>query len=195
MRCRRILLTAALLVGTLLVNGCSVVPFRAPSASPAPPEGTEPSTLELTSTAFSQGAEIPEKYTCDGVDVSPPLSWRSPPEGTESLALIMDDPDAPMGTWVHWVVYDIPADRGSLSEGVPADEPLSDGSLQGKNGWQRDGYGGPCPPSGSSHRYVFTLYALDTELGLEAGATKGSVLDAMDGHVLAQGELIGTYTR
>lgn len=195
MRYRRILLTAALLVGTLLVNGCSVVPFLAPSASPAPPEGTEPSTLELTSTAFSQGAEIPEKYTCDGVDVSPPLSWSSPPEGTESLALIMDDPDAPMGTWVHWVVYDIPPDRGSLPEGVPADEPLSDGSLQGKNGWQRDGYGGPCPPSGSSHRYVFTLYALDTELGLEAGATKGSVLDAMDGHVLAQGELIGTYTR
>jgi len=195
MRTCQPLLTAVLLVSALLIEGCSSVPFLAPSASPAPPEGTEPSTLELTSTAFGRREEIPEDHSCDGDDISPPLSWSGPPDGTQSLALIMDDPDAPMGTWVHWVLYNVPPDRRSLPEGVPADEQLSGGGFHGKNSWQRHGYGGPCPPSGSSHRYVFTLYALDAELDLEAGATKGKLLGAMDGHVLAQGELIGTYTR
>lgn len=151
-------------------------------------------TFELTSTAFDEGQEIPERYSCDGQDISPPLSWADPPEGTESFALITDDPDAPVGTWVHWVLYNIPADARELPEDVPAQDELDDGSLHGQNSWKRRDYGGPCPPGGT-HRYFFKLYALDTALDLEPGATKQQLLNAMDGHVLAQAELVGTYTR
>jgi Raf kinase inhibitor-like YbhB/YbcL family protein len=150
--------------------------------------------MELTSTAFAPGEPIPRKYACDGEDISPPLQWSDPPQGTQSFALIADDPDAPVGTWVHWVLYNLPAETGLLPEAIPPDADLSDGSQHGKNSWRRLGYGGPCPPSGT-HRYFFKLYALDTVLDLAAGASKKQVLQAMEGHILAQTELMGIYTR
>lgn len=150
--------------------------------------------MEVTSTAFSEGGTIQAKYTCDGENVSPPLSWNSAPEGTKSLALIMDDPDAPMGTFVHWVMFDVPAKERKLPENVPPRETLPNGAIQGKNGRQQTGYTGPCPPSGT-HRYYFKLYALDTMLSLKPGATKQQALDAMKGHVLGQGQLMGRYKR
>jgi Raf kinase inhibitor-like YbhB/YbcL family protein len=150
--------------------------------------------MELTSTAFAPGEPIPRRYTCDGEDISPPLQWSDPPQGTQSFALIADDPDAPVGTWVHWVLYNLPAETGILPEAIPPDADLSDGSQHGKNSWRRLGYGGPCPPSGT-HRYFFKLYALDTVLDLAAGASKKQVLQAMEGHILAQTELMGIYTR
>ena len=150
--------------------------------------------FELTSTAFGQGEPIPRRYTCDGEDISPPLQWSDPPQGTQSFALIADDPDAPMGTWVHWVLYNIPAQARSLPEAVSSDAELPDGSRHGQNSWRRLGYGGPCPPSGT-HRYFFKLYALDAQLDLAAGTNKKQLLRAMEGHILAQAELMGTYTR
>jgi Raf kinase inhibitor-like YbhB/YbcL family protein len=151
-------------------------------------------SFELTSTAFAPGDSIPGKYTCDGEDISPPLQWSDPPQGTRSFALIADDPDAPVGTWVHWVLYNLPAEARTLSEAVPSDADLSDGSRNGQNGWRRLGYGGPCPPSGT-HRYFFKLYALDTLLDLAVGANNKQLLGAMEGHILAQAELMGVYTR
>ncbi len=151
-------------------------------------------TFELTSTAFAAGQPIPRQYTCDGENVSPPLQWSDPPQGTQSLALNCDDPDAPAGTWVHWVLYNLPAKTRTLAEAIPATADLPDGSRHGKNGWGRLGYGGPCPPSGT-HRYFFKLYALDTVLGLASGADKNQLLQAMQGHILAQTELMGTYKR
>ena len=148
----------------------------------------------LTSTAFGPSAPIPRHYTCDGRNVSPPLQWHDPPSGTKSFALIMDDPDAPGGVWVHWVLYNLPPDARALPEAVPPDATRPDGSRQGLNSWPQLGYGGPCPPSGT-HRYVFKLYALDTMLDLAAGANKAQLLKAMAGHILAQAELIGTYAR
>ncbi|RIH89443.1 YbhB/YbcL family Raf kinase inhibitor-like protein [Calidithermus roseus] len=137
----------------------------------------------LSSSAFAQGKPIPAKYTCDGLDISPPLAWSDAPRGTQSFALIMDDPDAPAGTWVHWVLFNLPAQTHQLAEKAVQ-------GVQGRNSWGRLGYGGPCPPSGT-HRYFFRLYALDTLLQLPAGATKEQVLRAMQGHVLAQAELMG----
>jgi Raf kinase inhibitor-like YbhB/YbcL family protein len=150
--------------------------------------------FEMTSAAFAAGEPIPPKYTCDGDDVSPPLEWADPPAGTQSLALICDDLDAPAGTWVHWVLFNLPAGARALPEAVPADADLPDGGRHGNNGWRRLGYGGPCPPSGT-HRYFFKLYALDTALDLAAGASKKELLGAMEGHVLAQVELMGVYSR
>jgi len=145
----------------------------------------------LTSSAFARGEAIPAAYTCDGLDKSPPLSWTEPPAGTQSFALIVTDPDAPTGTWVHWVAYNIPAEVRSLSEGVVDDAGLS-GGVHGKNSWGRSNYGGPCPPSGT-HRYFFKLYALDTLLSVEGDATQRRLLAAMQGHILAETELMGTY--
>jgi len=150
--------------------------------------------FQLTSPAFQPGESIDSKYTCDGQDISPPLSWTAPPAGTKSLALIMDDPDAPMGTWVHWVIYNIPAGESSLPEAVPADQELPNGARQGLNSWPKYGYGGPCPPSGQ-HRYFFKLYALDAVLDLPARVTKERLLQAMEGHVLGRAELMGLYRR
>jgi Raf kinase inhibitor-like YbhB/YbcL family protein len=173
----------------------TTTPPPAATHAPEPVEEAGPSVaFEITSAAFAPQASIPRLYTCDGEDISPPLSWSDPPEGTQSLALICDDPDAPVGTWVHWVLFNIPADKRFLPESVPAQDQLSDGSLHGRNSWRRRDYGGPCPPGGT-HRYFFKLYALDTTLGLEAGATKQQVLSAMEGHILAQTELVGTYNR
>ncbi len=150
--------------------------------------------IEVTSTAFEEGGAIPVRYTCDGLDVSPPLSWSSPPEGTRSVTLIAEDPDAPSGTFAHWVIYNLPPDTRRLPEDVPNRRSLPSGALQGTNGAGSIGYTGPCPPGGT-HRYFFELYALDTELDLGAGATREEVVGAMEGHVLAEGRLLGTYQR
>jgi Raf kinase inhibitor-like YbhB/YbcL family protein len=147
--------------------------------------------IQLSSSAFSSGAAIPRKYTCDGGDVSPPLEWSGVPEGTRSLALIVDDPDAPRGTWSHWIVFNLAAATTSLPEGGP----LPAGAQFGRNDFRKTAYGGPCPPPGQSHRYFFRLYALDREVALEPGATRQDLLDRIRDHVLAQGELMGTYAR
>jgi len=151
-------------------------------------------SLALTSPAFAQGKPIPSKYTCDGADVSPPLSWTGVPAKARSLALVMDDPDAPVGVWDHWILFNIPANAPGLPEGVLRSATLADGARQGNNSWPRIGYGGPCPPSGT-HRYFFRLYALDAMLDLATGATKAQLEAAMKGHVLAQAALMGTYAR
>ncbi len=150
--------------------------------------------VKITSTAFAEGGMIPSKYTCDGSDISPPLRWEAVPEGTKSIALISDDPDAPVGTWVHWVLFNLPAEARELEENIPPDETLPNGAKQGTSDFGRIGYGGPCPPSGT-HRYFFKIYALDTELDLAAGARKHQLLKAMEGHILGQGQLIGKYKR
>lgn len=197
MRHRRLFVPIALSLALLLVSGCARITSSSATTPPSEMtgEGVELATLDLTSQAFASQEAIPERLTCDGEDISPPLSWSAPPDGSQSFVLIMDDPDAPMGTWVHWVLFNIPADRRALPENIPAEDQLSDGSLHGSNSWRRSDYGGPCPPSGSTHRYVFKLYALGTKLDLGASATKQQVLDAMDGHVMAYGELVGTYSR
>ena len=146
--------------------------------------------LTLRSSAFEAGKEIPSKHTCEGTDVAPQLSWSGAPEGTKSFALVMDDPDAPRGTWVHWVAVDLPPSATSLPEGGA----LPSGARSGTNSWGRTGYGGPCPPSGH-HRYFFKLYALDTTLNQLAKATKEQLESAMKGHVLAHAELMGTYQK
>ena len=152
-------------------------------------------TIQLTSSAFAEGQPIPEKYTCDGADISPPLKWTNIPQGAKSLALVCDDPDAPAGTWVHWVLYELPPAVTELPEGVPTTETISNVAKQGVNDFKRIGYGGPCPPRGGPHRYFFKLYALDAELQLKAKATKKDLLRAMEGHSLAEGQLMGTYKR
>jgi hypothetical protein len=157
-------------------------------------DGENP-TLDLSSPTFSDGDRIPELYTCDGEDISPPLEWGEIPADAESLALVMEDPDAPARTWVHWVAYNIPTSLNSLPEAVPAGESIENGIQQGKNSWSNTAYGGPCPPSGT-HRYVFYLYALDKALDLEPNeTTKADLLAAVDGHVLDWGRLMGRYSR
>lgn len=145
--------------------------------------------VNISSPVFAQNGSIPSKYTCDGADVSPPLMIGDVPAAAKSLALIVDDPDAPVGNWVHWVVWNINPATREIGEG---DTPAH--GVEGKNGWGRNGYGGPCPPSGS-HRYFFKLYALDTTLVLNSTATKKDLEMAMDGHVIARGQLIGLYKR
>ena len=153
--------------------------------------------LSLTSTAFKEGGPIPVKYTCDGADGSPPLAWSGVPPGAAALALIADDPDAPAGTWVHWVLYDLPAATSGLAEHVSKVETLKElgGAGQGRNDFHDVGYGGPCPPLGPAHRYFFKLYALAKPLGLKPGASKEDVERAMGGKVLAMAQLIGKYGR
>ncbi len=147
-------------------------------------------TFALTSSAFAPGESIPRQYTCDGQDLSPPLQWADPPAGTQSFALIVDDPDAPIGTWVHWVLFNLPPETRDLPEQTG---PVGH-SQDGNNSWKRSGYGGPCPPGGT-HRYYFKLYALDTMLDLAAGADKKQLLQAMEGRILAQAEVMGVYSR
>jgi len=150
--------------------------------------------MELKSSAFETGGIIPKKHTCDGPDVSPPLSWSDVPGGTKSLALIADDPDAPMGTWVHWVAWNIPPNARALEEDAPKRDTLPNGMKQGTTDFRSIGYGGPCPPSGI-HRYFFKLYALDTTLNLPPSTTKKDLEKAMQGHMLKQAELMGKYAR
>jgi hypothetical protein len=145
--------------------------------------------ITIMSSAFQEGGNIPRRYTCDDLNVSPPLRWSGIPSGTKSLALIADDPDAPMGTWVHWVLFDVPPDLTGLEEGITGT------GIDGKNDFRRLGYGGPCPPRGKPHRYYFKLHALDILLKLKPGATKAEVERAMQGHILAQGQIMGLYGR
>ncbi|MGE5797263.1 MAG: YbhB/YbcL family Raf kinase inhibitor-like protein [Ignavibacteria bacterium] len=151
-------------------------------------------SINITSAAFENGEFIPAKYTCDGANISPPLSWNGIPEGTKTLALIADDPDAPGHTFVHWVVFNIPAHEKELQEGVTPTRNIPEEVLMGTNDFGHIGYGGPCPPPGT-HRYFFKIYALNSAIHLEAGATKNQVLKAMEKHILGQGELMGRYKR
>jgi Raf kinase inhibitor-like YbhB/YbcL family protein len=150
--------------------------------------------MKVESPAFAQGQPIPAKHTCEGADVSPLLRWSDPPAGTKTFALIVDDPDAPVGDWVHWVIYNLPAQTQELPEGVPKTDSAL-GGIQGRNDFKTIGYQGPCPPPGKPHRYFFKLAALDAELGLKAGASKKQVEEAMQHHVLGKAELMGTYQR
>lgn len=152
-------------------------------------------TFQITSSAFANGGTIAKNYTCDGPDLSPPLAWTGAPAGAQSFALIADDPDAPAGTWVHWILYNLPRTAKELSEGVKKEEQSPDGTQQGRNDFHKIGYNGPCPPPGKPHRYFFNLYALGGKLSLKPGATKAEVESAMKGHVLAQAELVGKYGR
>jgi Raf kinase inhibitor-like YbhB/YbcL family protein len=153
-------------------------------------------SLDLKSDAFVNGQSIPAKYSCIGKNISPALTWNAPPTGTQSFALIVDDPDAPAGTWVHWVLYNIPSDSRSLQEDLPVTGKNVDPTAIyfGKNSSGNIRYDGPCPPSGT-HRYYFKLYALDTLVTLLPGATKSELIKAMEGHILAQGELMGTFSK
>lgn len=211
---RFVLVLAPILLITSFINGCqseqTIVPINA-----VPPSVTHEQTKEvdkpmtgieaspeqiqdlleftLTSAAFLGNEPIPSKYSCDGEDISPPLVWSGAPKNTGSYVLVMDDPDAPMGTWVHWVLFNLPGDANSLPENLPADAAFTDGTRQGTNSWGNLGYGGPCPPSGT-HRYFFKLYALESSLDLVDGATKEDVITTMEGHILMETELMGTYS-
>src|ERR1700736_425952 len=158
-----------------------------------PKKENMPMTMKVTSSAFQSGQAIPATYTCDGVDISPPLHWSGVPAAAHSLALICGDPDAPVGTWVHWVFYDLPVPTTDLTEKVPTLETLPSGAKQGINDFRRVGYAGPCPPPGKPHRYYFKLYALDADLALKPRANKAELLRAMEGHLLAEGQLMGIY--
>jgi Raf kinase inhibitor-like YbhB/YbcL family protein len=157
-------------------------------------QGGRAMSFAVKTNAFSEGGAIPKKYTCDGADLSPALTWTGAPAGTKSLALIADDPDAPVGTWTHWIVWNIPPEA-TVPEGIEKVESLSDGTRQGRNDFKRIGYGGPCPPPGKPHRYFFKLYALDTKLDVKPGAGRKELEGAVKGHVLAQAELVGKYGR
>jgi Raf kinase inhibitor-like YbhB/YbcL family protein len=187
---------AAVLALTLLLAACSIFDTEDDADPPTPVVNQEEHIMSLvvTSPAFNEGESIPALYTCTGDDLSPELAWSGAPENTRSFALIMDDPDAPGRTWVHWVVYNLPGDTAGLPQGVASDNDLPGDAMQGRNSWRRNDYGGPCPPSGT-HRYFFKLYALDTSLDLDPGASKEDVLGAMEGHVLAEGQLMGTYRK
>jgi Raf kinase inhibitor-like YbhB/YbcL family protein len=177
--------------------GIAVALWLAVGLAASAPEGT--AMLRLRSTAFAAGAAIPPRYTCDAEDVSPPLAWSDPPAGTRSLALVVDDPDAPdpkapRMRWVHWVVYDLPAGARALPEAVHSVADLPPGARMGENDWKKPAWGGPCPPVGR-HRYFFTLYALDVVLGDRGPLTRRALETAMQGHMLARAELVGTYAR
>jgi len=180
--------------GVMVALGSAFVLCGAPLGSSAV-GATGKATMKVTSAAFIAGQPIPEKYTCDAKNVSPPLQWSGGPESARSLVLIADDPDAPVGTWVHWVVFDIPANVAALPEDLPKGQYTPQGAKQGLNDFKHLGYGGPCPPAGKPHRYFFKLYALDTVLNLPPGSTKQDVERAMEKHVLAEGQLMGTYKR
>jgi len=150
--------------------------------------------IKVTSTAFKDGEIIPKQYTCDGNDISPPLTWSGAPQETKSIALICDDPDAPGGTWVHWVLFNLPPASNALPAEVSSAKVLDNGAKHGKNDFRRFGYGGPCPPGGT-HRYYFKVYALDSMLDLDVGIMKADLVKAMQGHILAEGQLMGRYKR
>jgi len=190
---RRIALLAVSLLAWILfaIAGCTPTVVReVPIVSQ-----DKDAALMLTSFAFAGGAEIPVKYSCNGESISPPLDWSEGPPGTASFALILEDPDAPVKNFTHWVIFNLPPDTLGLPEAVPKDGTLAGGALQGKNGGGSIGYMGPCPPKGPAHHYVFNLYALDKALDLAAGATKDQVRQAMQGHILAESMLVGLYQR
>lgn len=177
-------------VAALVLLGCQVFTAEAKQAG-----GKTMHKLSVTSTALTEGAKVPKEYTGDGKDVSPPLSWGQLPTQAKSVCIICDDPDAPVGNWTHWVLFNIPVSSTGLSEGVRADETLPDGSVHGINSWKKVGYNGPAPPPGQNHRYFFKVYALDKKLDLKPKATRDQVLQAINGHVVAEGQLMSTYNR
>jgi Raf kinase inhibitor-like YbhB/YbcL family protein len=180
-----------LLILATLFYGCKE---KETARIPEEKKEAEKMTIKITSPAFEQGGMIPSKYTADGQNMSPPLRWENVPEATTTIALISDDPDAPIGTWVHWVMWNIPQDKKELPANVPTNPRLPDGSIQGITDFRKPGYGGPAPPSGT-HRYFFKIYALDTKLDLPDSSTKADLVKAMQGHILAEGELMGKYKR
>ncbi|MFH0985322.1 MAG: YbhB/YbcL family Raf kinase inhibitor-like protein [Candidatus Omnitrophota bacterium] len=157
-------------------------------------QGGKAQKLELRSSAFSEGERIPSDFTCEGADMSPPLAWSGVPDNAESLAIIVEDPDAPAKNWTHWLIYDLPATLSQLPTGIISGQEFFAGGSQGLNDFKELGYGGPCPPGGE-HRYLFKIYALDAMLQLKAGASKQELLQAMRGHILAEGSLTGQYDR
>lgn len=166
------------------------------SSTEASPDGDASRELRVSSDAFSEGEPIPVEYSCDGDNTSPPVAWTGAPEGTAAFALVMDDPDAPVGTFDHWVLYNVPPETTSLPAAVPAQEQLEGGALHGVNGAGRIGYLGPCPPEGDgAHRYQFRVFALDEPVDLASGASKTDLENAIDGHVLASGQLTGLFER
>jgi Raf kinase inhibitor-like YbhB/YbcL family protein len=189
-----------LLIASLLLLSCrGGTPSNSSNSNNAnqpvtPTPGEKRAEIKVTSKAFQESGMIPKEYTCDGANVSPPLAWDSAPDKTKSFALIADDPDAPGKTWAHWVVFNLASNIRELPANVPAQDAIVGGGKQGTSDFRKVGYGGPCPPSGA-HRYYFKLYALDTELALDSSATKDQLLKAMEGHVLAQGQLMGKYQR
>jgi Raf kinase inhibitor-like YbhB/YbcL family protein len=194
-----VFLTAAVL---LISFGCARLDSFGQNPAPVPVksaqhklQGGRAMSFALKSTAFANGSEIPVRYTCSGANLSPALSWDGVPAGTHSLALIADDPDAPMGTWTHWLIWNIPAQTAALPEGVPLAEVLGNGARQGKNSSRRIGYEGPCPPPGKPHRYFFKLYALDAVLDVKAGADRSELEPDLNRHVLSETEWMGTFKR
>jgi Raf kinase inhibitor-like YbhB/YbcL family protein len=188
-------LTTLMFLGILLIGTLNDYLTRDWQTAPVVTTGGAAMTIELTSIAFTDGEIIPKQHTGDGKDTSPPLKWSDPPSTTKSLALICDDPDAPRGTWVHWVLYNLPPEARELPEGVPTKDTLANGAKQGTNDFRNVGYGGPAPPKGNPHRYYFKLYALDTMLELPAKSKKAELEKAMQGHIVAEGQLMGRYGR
>lgn len=186
---------SALALILALVTGIELAASVVGAGLTAPEEGGNPMSFSISSPSFSSGGEIPKRFTCDDADVSPQLNWIGAPEGVRSFALIADDPDAPVGTWTHWVLFDLPPQTTELPEGVAKVDEVPSGGRQGRNDFRKIGYGGPCPPPGKPHRYFFKLYALDRMLNLKPGTSKKDVEQAMQGHTLGQAELVGKYGR
>lgn len=181
---REWLIIANAVIGLLSISFCSTLSSA---------QNSDQGQLRLESAAFQAGGYIPRKYTCGGENVSPPLKWTEAPSGTKSFVLIVADPDAPSGTWIHWIIYNVPPSAHGLPEAVPKTGEIESGARQGRSSFEEVGYGGPCPPPGDPHHYHFRLYALNTRLNLEAGAAREQVDDAMKGHILAKAELVGLY--
>lgn len=189
---------SGLLASALVTAACvdeATAPAPTPSVAETPTQEEGVMAFSIRSDAFDADQPIPSRFTCDGEDVSPALSWSDVPDGTQSFALIVDDPDAPRGVFTHWVLYNLSAGAQGLPEGVAKTERPDTGGFQGDNGFGNIGYGGPCPPPGSPHHYRFFLYALDGLIDLGPGASKQDVLDAIQGHVLGEAQLVGTYQR
>src|SRR5262249_3509888 len=189
----RLMNFAEILLSIVLTTSCST--GNQASIEQKTEQKKIPESIHLSSGAFPDGSAIPAEYTCDGKNISPSLKWTDVPGGTKSLVLICDDPDAPSGTWTHWVLFDIPANVSELPEGISATEQVLEKAKHGINDFNKVGYGGPCPPPGNAHHYHFKLYALDGELNLNPRAAKDRVMSAMKGHILAEGQLIGTYKK
>jgi Raf kinase inhibitor-like YbhB/YbcL family protein len=183
------------LFATVLLSLAAVIPGNVRAWSVNRLKGTPSVAFTISSPSFQPAGEIPKKFTCDGADVSPELHWSAAPADSVSFALIADDPDAPAGTWTHWLFFDIPASTATLPEGVSKVDEVPSGGGQGRNDFRKIGYGGPCPPPGKPHRYFFRLYAIDRMLNLKAGASRNELEQAMQGRVLAVAELMGTYHR
>jgi Raf kinase inhibitor-like YbhB/YbcL family protein len=178
----------------MLLGSCKPAePLLNSTPTPSPAPSPISNTLKVTSTAFVEGGSIPPKYTCDRENISPPLTWGSGPSGTQSWVIVVEDPDAPGGTWSHWMVFNLPAGTHELMEHQPATVRLGDGAVQGLNDFKQLGYGGPCPPNGT-HRYVFRVFALDTILPLASAPDRPALLNALRGHILAEGTLTGKYS-